>query len=77
MNLDFASIEKPMSSCKSCGTPISEAEAYASLYDLRFLPGPDGRRLGRRVARKRAADVGPLCAACLKRQERLPPPAEK
>jgi hypothetical protein len=64
-----------MPTCKSCGTSISDQQAVGSLFDLRFLPGPDGKRLGRKMARKRASDVGPLCSECLERQERLPPPA--
>jgi hypothetical protein len=52
---------------------MTERDAAASIYDLSFLPGPKGTSLNRRVAKKRARDIGPLCDECRGRQTNLPP----
>jgi hypothetical protein len=61
-----------MPHCKSCNATISAEQAAASLFDLRFLPGPDGRPVHRSFAKYRAEGVGPLCEKCLAKQKTLP-----
>ena len=49
--------------CKKCKQPISEEQAAASLFDLRFLP-LRGQKLHRRNAKFHTERIGPLCAKC-------------
>ena len=64
-----------MPECKLCGKEITEQEAAASIFDLRFLPGSD-RQLSWRDAKFCAARFGPLCPGCLKKQKTLPADAK-
>jgi hypothetical protein len=57
--------------CKNCRKTITDAQAAASLFDLRFLPGPDGR-VKFKQSKSRAARVGPLCPKCLAKRKTLP-----
>lgn len=62
--------------CNSCGKEIDDIQAAASIFDLSFLPGPDGK-VSRAHARCRAARIGPLCPKCQKTPTTLPRPNRK
>ena len=58
--------------CKKCRVEMTHEQAAASLFDLQFLPGPDGRPVNRWHAKHRAMGVGPLCEKCMVMRKTLP-----
>jgi hypothetical protein len=58
--------------CKSCRVEITHEQAAASLFDLQFLPGPDGRLVNRLHVKYHVEGVGPLCVKCMAKQKTLP-----
>jgi hypothetical protein len=58
--------------CKKCRVEITHEQAAASLFDLQFLPGPDGRPVTHRHVKHRVAGIGPLCEKCMAKQKTLP-----
>jgi hypothetical protein len=59
-----------MPNCKSCGEPLREAQANASIFALSYMPVNRGKR-DRVKAIKMAERIGPLCPKCLERREDL------
>jgi hypothetical protein len=49
----------PTTRCKSCGAPMSEPAAAASIFRLSFLP-VHGKKIDRHKATQLAEQVGPL-----------------
>jgi hypothetical protein len=65
-----------MPKCKSCGEPLREAQANASIFALSFLP-VNGRKHERPNSIEMAEGIGPLCPKCLDRRKDLAVSPEK